>query len=87
MSSSVALLELDIPVYRFETNDGGLDIGEKGGILTPPTCVGRAPLACSRHDVSDRRDFADSRKMSPARVLTQPTENRKKAETSVNVST
>lgn len=86
---SLVLLELVAPVYRFETNDGGLAIvdGEKGGTLTPAMCVGRTPFACSRHDVRERLDFALSRKMRPARQLTQPTENRKNAETRVNVST
>jgi hypothetical protein len=37
--------------------------------------------------VRERFDFALSRKIKPRRTLRQPMENRKKAETRVNVST
>src|SRR6266702_5758685 len=48
---------------------------------------GRTPLACSRQDVKLRLVLAFSRKMSPSKMLRQPRENRKKAETSAKSST
>jgi len=44
-------------------------------------------LACSRHEVRDRFDFADSRKMRPTKTLRHPMEKRRNAETRVKVST
>jgi len=58
-----------------------------GAIFTPPTCVGIALFACSRQDVTERLDFADSLKIRPTRTLRHPSEKRKKAETRVKVST
>lgn len=77
------------PVYRFDTNDGGLERTDdaRGPILTGPTCVGIALFACSRQDVMDRLTLADSRKIRPAKTFKQPIAKRKKAETSVNVLT
>ena len=54
---------------------------------TPATLVGRALFAWSFHEVTDRLDLADSRKMRPSRMLRHPMENMKKAETKVKVST
>ena len=72
-----------------ETNEGpwlaALEI--TGRTSTPATCVGRALFACSRQEVTERFDFADSRQMRPTSMLRQPIENRKKAEARVNVST
>lgn len=53
-----------------------------GRISTPWTCVGSASLPRSRHDKIDRLSLTFSRKMRPTSMLTQPTENRKKAVTS-----
>lgn len=82
--SLVSALEKLLPVYRFDTKDGGL----LGTLMGPMlACVGRTLFACSRQEVTERLDLADSRKMSPTKTFRQPTENRKKAETSVKVST
>jgi hypothetical protein len=54
---------------------------------TPATRDGKALLACSRQEVMERLDLADSRNISPTRTLTHPSEKRKKAETRVKVST
>lgn len=51
------------------------------------TGVGRTPLACSRHEVTERLDFAFSRNIKPKNTLRQPIEKRKNAETRVKVST
>ena len=81
-------LGLDVlpPVYRFEMKDGGPEAAAERTSI-PATWVGITPLACSRHEVRDRLDLADSRNISPKRTLTHPRENRKKAETRVKVST
>jgi len=45
------------------------------------------PLASARQARMDRFALADSRKMRPKSMLRHPTEKRKKADTSVNLST
>lgn len=74
------------PLHMLETNVG-VAWDTTGRTSTPATCVGSALLACSRHEVMDRLDLEDSRKMRPTKMLTQPMENRKKAATRVKVST
>ena len=63
-----------------------------GGLTSTPATwvgkwVGKALLACSRQEVMERLDLADSRNISPTRTLTHPSEKRKKAETRVKVFT
>lgn len=74
------------PVYRFEMKEGGPEV-TIGRTSMPATWVGKALLACSRQEVTERLDLADSRNISPRRTLTHPREKRKKAETRVKVST
>lgn len=58
-----------------------------GRTSIPATWVGIALLACSRQEVTERLDLADSRNISPMTTLTHPREKRKKAATRVKVST
>ena len=58
-----------------------------GRTSTPAMRVGRALFACSRQEVKERLALADPRQISPTRMLRQPIEKRKKAATSVKVST
>ena len=48
---------------------------------------GRTLFACSRHEVTLRLTLPRSRKMRPTKMLRQPIENKKKAETSAKSST
>lgn len=89
-SLSIVVSELPLdPVCKCDTKDGGLDMKlfVIGVMFTGPTCVGMTLFACSRHDVTERLDLADSRKMRPTRTLRHPMEKRKKADTRVKVST
>jgi len=72
-----------LPVYKLETKVGGLGIAD--GLIGPT--VGKTLFVCSFHDVKDRFDFADSRNMSPTRILMHPAEKRRKAEPRVKEST
>ena len=56
-------------------------------IMEDPVRVGRTLLDSFRHDVTERLDFAEARKMRPRNMLMHPREKRKNAETRVKSST
>lgn len=59
--------------------------GRNLGVPRSPLCMGRVPPALQARML--RSDFASSRKMRPRVMFKQPTEKRKNAATSVNLST